>query len=79
MADNKCSTVETFTLFEIKVVDKVVSPTFSGQAFIEISGFTSVLVNITPVFDGAGIRVKVIFLPVCNPIPVAFIVFFIVH
>jgi hypothetical protein len=31
-----------------------------------------------PVSEGAGIKVNVIFLPVCRPIPVALIVFFIV-
>ena len=78
IADKRCSTVETFTSLAIKVVDKVVSPTFSGQALISTEGSTSVLVNIIPVPAGAGIKVNVIFFPVCRPIPVALIAFFIV-
>jgi hypothetical protein len=61
IAERRCSTVETFIFFEISVVDKVVSPTFFGHALISTFGLTSVLVNIIPVSEGAGIKVNVIF------------------
>ena len=35
IADSRCSTVETLTPFAVSVVDSVVSPTFSGQAFMQ--------------------------------------------
>src|SRR5690625_167262 len=71
MADSRCSTVETRTSPRTKVVDRVVSPTFSARAGISTIGSRSTRRNTMPVFTGAGRRVRYTFSPVCRPTPVA--------
>ena len=73
IAENKCSTVEICTDPLARVVDKVVSPTFSALALISTSGFKSTLLKIMPVSVGAGLSSKEIGSPLCKQTPKALI------
>ena len=64
IADNKCSTVDTRTSPLVKVVESIVSPTFSAIAFISTGGFKSERRKIIPVSTGAGWSVRKTFSPV---------------
>ena len=75
MADSKCSIVEIFISSLIKAVDSLVSPTFSAIAGIKKSSLISVLIKLIPVLTSAGRSSIAIFLPVCSPMPTAFIGF----
>ena len=75
-ADIKCSIVDTLYPSLIMVVAKVVAPTNEFFAGIFTAGSTSTLMKIIPVLIGAGLKVRYIFSPVCNPTPVARITFF---
>ena len=56
-----------------RLVESVVSPTFSARAGISATGETSVRRNTMPLSIGAGLSVRNTFSPVCNPTPVALI------
>ena len=69
IAASTCSTVKTFAVPSPSVVPLDISTTKSALA--GISGFPprSTLTNFIPLFSGAGTKVIVHDVPVCNPIP----------
>ena len=71
-AESKCSTVDIYIWSLDKLVDNLVSKTFSSEALIGADS-RSVLLNIMPELTGPGFIVKDIFLPVCRPTPEALI------
>jgi hypothetical protein len=64
--------VDIFICSLDKLVDNLVSKTFSKEALIGADS-RSVLLKIMPELTGAGLSVKEIFLPVCRPTPDALI------
>ena len=75
IAERRCSIVEILTSSLTRAVDKLVSPTFSAMAGITRFSSTSVLIKLIPELIADGISSILIFLPVCKPIPTAFIEF----
>ena len=78
-ADIRCSIVAISVPLCSSVVDKVVSPTKFARAGISTTLLPSIFLNKIPVSGSAGCKVNVAFLPVCNPTPVADVLFLIVR
>ena len=77
-ADIRCSMVAISVPLCSRVVDKVVSPTKFACAGISTTLPPSIFLKSIPVSGSAGCKVSLAFTPVCNPTPVADVLFLIV-
>jgi len=66
----RCSTVDTLKPLEPRVVDSLVSTTFSKVALIEGREGTSIRVKVIPESVGAGLMVRLTGCPEWSPMPV---------